>query len=66
MRSEGDRLLDGIDETLTIAREAHIRAQIYHLKVRGESNWPKLSQVIAKIEAARENGLEITADMYSY
>jgi N-acyl-D-amino-acid deacylase len=66
MRSEGDRLLEGIDETLTIAREAHIRAEIYHLKVSGESNWPKLSQVIAKIEAARKNGLEITADLYTY
>jgi len=66
MRSEGDRLLEGIDETLTIAREAHIRAEIYHLKVSGESNWPKLGEVIAKIEAARKNGLEITADMYTY
>ena len=66
MRSEGDRLLEGIDETLTIAREAHIRAEIYHLKVSGQSNWPKLGQVIATIEAARKNGLEITADMYTY
>src|SRR6516164_2861773 len=66
MRSEGDRLLEGIDETLTIAREAHIRAEIYHLKVSGQSNWPKLGQVIAMIEAARKNGLEITADMYTY
>ena len=66
MRSEGDRLLEGIDETLTIAREAHIRAEIYHLKVSGKSNWPKLEQAIAKIEAARKNGLEITADMYTY
>jgi len=66
MRSEGDRLLEGIDETVTIAREAHIRAEIYHLKVSGQSNWPKLGQVIAMIEAARKNGLEITADMYTY
>ncbi len=66
MRSEGDRLLEAIDETLTIAREAHIRAEIHHLKVSGKSNWPKLGQVIAKIEAARNNGLEITADMYTY
>jgi len=66
MRSEGDRLLEGIDETLTIAREAHIRAEIYHLKVSGQSNWPKLGHVIAMIEAARKNGLEITADMYTY
>jgi N-acyl-D-amino-acid deacylase len=66
MRSEGDRLLEAIDETVTVAREAHIRAEIYHLKVSGQSNWPKLGQVIATIEAARKNGLEITADMYTY
>jgi N-acyl-D-amino-acid deacylase len=66
MRSEGDRLLEAIDETLTIAREAHIRAEIYHLKVSGKSNWPKLGPAIAKIEAARKAGLDITADMYTY
>jgi N-acyl-D-amino-acid deacylase len=66
MRSEGNRLLEGIDETLTIAREAHIRSEIYHLKASGESNWPKLDKAIAKIEAARSDGLAITADMYTY
>ena len=66
MRSEGDRLLEAIDETITIAREAHIRAEIYHLKASGKSNWPKLSQAIAKIEEARKQGLDITADMYNY
>ena len=66
MRSEGDRLLEAIDETLTIARQAHIRAEIYHLKAAGQSNWKKLGDAIAKIEAARREGLEITADMYTY
>ena len=66
MRSEGNRLLEAIDETLTIAREAKIRAEIYHLKASGESNWPKLAEVITKIEAARASGLDITADMYTY
>jgi N-acyl-D-amino-acid deacylase len=66
LRSEGDRLLEAIDETLTIARQAHIRAEIYHLKAAGQSNWNKLSEAIAKIEAARKEGLEITADMYTY
>ena len=66
MRSEGDRLLEAIDETLTIARQAHIRAEIYHLKAAGQSNWQKLGDAIAKIEAARREGLEITADMYTY
>src|SRR3954449_8275942 len=66
MRSEGDRLLEAIDETLTIAREAKIRAEIYHLKESGQSNWNKLDAVIAKVEAARKDGLDITADMYNY
>jgi N-acyl-D-amino-acid deacylase len=66
MRSEGNRLLEAIDETLTIAREAHIRAEIYHLKVAGQSNWNKLGEAITRIEAARKEGLDITADMYTY
>jgi N-acyl-D-amino-acid deacylase len=66
MRSEGDRLLEAIDEVLTIAREAHIRAEIYHLKAAMQSNWNKLGDAIAKIEAAQKAGLEITADMYTY
>ncbi len=66
MRSEGDRLLEAIDETLTIAREATIRAEIYHLKESGQTNWNKLDAVMAKVEGARKEGLEITADMYNY
>jgi N-acyl-D-amino-acid deacylase len=66
MRSEGNRLLEAIDETLTIAREANIRAEIYHLKESGESNWNKLDAVIEKVENARKEGLEVTADMYTY
>ena len=66
MRSEGNRLLEAIDETLTIAREANIRAEIYHLKASGESNWPKMAAAIEKIETARKQGLDVTADMYTY
>ena len=66
MRSEGDRLLEAVDETLRIAREAKIRAEIYHLKESGQSNWRKLDGVIGAIESARKDGLEITADMYNY
>ncbi len=66
VRSEGNRLLESIDELLQIAREANIRAEIYHLKAAGKANWPKHQQVIEKIEAARSAGLEITADMYTY
>jgi N-acyl-D-amino-acid deacylase len=66
MRSEGNRLLEAIDETLTIARQARTRVEIYHLKAAGQSNWNKLGDAIAKIEAARKEGIEITADMYTY
>lgn len=66
MRSEGNRLLEAVDELITIAREADIPAEIYHLKAGGQSNWSKLSEVIEKVEAARADGLQITADMYNY
>ena len=66
IRSEGNRLLESVDEFLQIAREAGIRSEIYHLKAAGEANWPKLDRVIAKIEQARQDGLEVTADMYTY
>lgn len=66
MRSEGNRLLEAVDELLTIAREAGIPAEIYHLKAAGRENWHKLDDVIARVEAARAEGLKITADMYTY
>ena len=66
IRSEGDRLLESVDEVLQIARQAGVPAEIYHLKAAGEDNWPKLDAVIAKIEAARAAGLPITANMYNY
>jgi N-acyl-D-amino-acid deacylase len=66
MRSEGNRLLEAIDEVIAIAQQAKIRAEIYHLKAAGQSNWGRLGDAIAKIEAARKSGLEITADMYTY
>jgi N-acyl-D-amino-acid deacylase len=66
MRSEGNRLLEAVDELITIAREAKVPAEIYHLKAAGKSNWDKLDAVIKKIEAARAEGLRITADMYTY
>jgi N-acyl-D-amino-acid deacylase len=66
LRSEGNDFLGALDEFLRIAREANIRAEIYHLKAAGSNNWPKLDGVIAKIEAARQSGLKITADMYPY
>lgn len=66
MRSEGNRLLEAVDELITIAREAKIPAEIYHLKAAGRSNWNKLDDVIQRIESARAEGLQITADMYTY
>ena len=66
LRSEGDRFLEAVDELIRIAREANVPAEIYHLKAAGASNWPKMDQAIAKIEAARKEGLRITADMYTY
>ncbi|WP_411278714.1 N-acyl-D-amino-acid deacylase family protein [Gemmatimonas sp.] len=66
MRSEGARLEEAVEELITIAREAGVRAEIYHLKAAGESNWPKMEKVLARIEAARAEGLEITADIYPY
>jgi N-acyl-D-amino-acid deacylase len=66
MRSEGNRLLEAVDELLAIARGANIAAEIYHLKAAGEANWPKIDEVIARVEAARAEGLDITADMYTY
>ena len=66
MRSEGNRLLEAVDELIQIARDARIPAEIYHLKAAGEANWPKMEEVIRKVEAARSEGLAITADMYTY
>jgi N-acyl-D-amino-acid deacylase len=66
MRSEGNRLVEAVQELLRIAREANIPAEIYHLKAAGTRNWPKMDKVLAMIEAARKEGLQITADMYMY
>src|SRR5262249_3744654 len=66
MRSEGDRLLEAIDGTLITAARAPIRPEIYHLKAAGQSNYPKMVDASAKVAAARKEGLEITADMYTY
>ncbi len=66
IRSEGNQLLEAVEELITIASEAEIPAEIYHLKAAGQDNWDKLEQVFERVEAAREQGLRITADMYTY
>lgn len=66
MRSEGNTLLEAVEEVIRISREANIPAEIYHLKVAGKSNWSKVDRLIAMINDARAKGLKITADMYMY
>jgi N-acyl-D-amino-acid deacylase len=66
MRSEGVRLLEGIDEAIRISREAKIPTEIYHFKAAGKDNWGKMDAAIAKVEAARREGLALTANMYGY
>jgi N-acyl-D-amino-acid deacylase len=66
IRSEGNQLIEAIEELIGISRAAGIPAEIYHLKAAGEKNWPKIELVLARIEAARKEGLKITADMYVY
>jgi N-acyl-D-amino-acid deacylase len=66
MRSEGRRLLEAIDEVIRISREANIPAEIYHFKAAGRENWSKMDAAVAKVEAARRDGLKITANTYCY
>jgi N-acyl-D-amino-acid deacylase len=66
IRSEGNALLEAVDELISIAREAEVPAEIYHLKAAGADNWAKMDTVIARIESARAEGLRITTNMYTY
>ena len=66
LRSEGNALDESVEELLTIAKAAHIPAEIYHLKAAGKANWGKMDGVIKRIEKARAAGLRITANMYTY
>ncbi|WP_394991198.1 amidohydrolase family protein [Emticicia sp.] len=66
IRSEGNRLEEAINEVITIAKEANIHAEIYHLKVAGKDNWYKMDKVITKIDSARKIGINVTTDMYNY
>jgi len=66
LRSEGNRLLEAVDEIIRIAREAHVPAEIYHLKAAGRENWGKLDEVVQRLEKGRAEGLRLTADMYTY
>jgi N-acyl-D-amino-acid deacylase len=66
MRSEGSRLLEALDELIRISREAKIPAEVYHIKVSGQQNWPKIDDLLSRIEVAQKEGLKVTADMYTY
>ena len=66
MRSEGNRLLESVDELIRIAREGNVGAEIYHLKMAGQQNWDKFDAVVEKVESARAEGLDITANIYTY
>lgn len=66
MRSEGNKLLEALEELIIISKEANIPAEVYHLKAAGKNNWPKMDSAIRRIERARSESLMITADMYNY
>jgi N-acyl-D-amino-acid deacylase len=66
MRSEGDTVLESIDEATRIGREAHIPVEIWHLKAAGKANWGKMPQIVARIDAARAAGVDVSANTYAY
>jgi len=66
IRNEGDEIFAALEEFLTIVRESGVRGEIYHLKVSHKRNWDKLDEVVSLIEAARAEGLPVTADIYTY
>ena len=66
MRNESDSVLDAIDEALRIGRQAHVPVEIWHIKVAGKNNWGRMPEVVAKINAARDAGADVTADTYAY
>jgi dihydroorotase/N-acyl-D-amino-acid deacylase len=66
LRSEGDHLLEALDEAMEIGQQAHLPVEVYHLKASGKQNWHKMSEAVARISAARDAGVDVTADMYPY
>lgn len=66
MRSEGDKLVEAVDEAIRIGREGGVPVEIYHLKAAGVKNWPKARLVVAKIDSARAAGQDVATDQYPY
>src|SRR5207245_8558190 len=66
MQKVREAVLQAMEEALRIGREAHIPVEIWHIKVAGKNNWGRMPEVVSKINAAREAGMDITADTYAY
>jgi N-acyl-D-amino-acid deacylase len=66
MRSESDAIIPALEEAIRIGREAHIPVEIWHLKTAGKANWGRMPEVLARIQKARDSGVDITADTYAY
>jgi N-acyl-D-amino-acid deacylase len=66
MRSEGNQLMEALDELIRISREANIPAEVYHIKAAGQKNWGKIDNLLSRIEAAQQEGLKVRANMYTY
>jgi N-acyl-D-amino-acid deacylase len=66
MRSEQEAIMDALDETIRIGREAHVPVEIWHLKTGGRNNWGRMPEVVRRIEQARVQGVDIAADTYAY
>jgi len=66
IRNEGDSILPALDEAFRIGREAHIPVEIWHLKAAGKANWGRMPEIVARIDAARKSGLDVSADTYAY
>jgi N-acyl-D-aspartate/D-glutamate deacylase len=66
MRSEGDAVMDALDEAIRIGREANIPVEIWHIKAAGKQNWGRMKEIVARVEQARRDGVDITADTYAY
>src|SRR5437660_753843 len=66
IRDEGDSIMPALDEATRIGREAHIPVEIWHLKAAGKANWGKMPQIVARIDAARASGVDVSANTYAY
>jgi dihydroorotase/N-acyl-D-amino-acid deacylase len=66
MRSEGDAVMDALNEAIRIGREANIPVEVWHIKAAGRQNWGRMKEIVARVEQARGDGVDITADTYAY